>query len=359
MPTITATVSSPVRRSFRVEQIAGMFDLPLAEKSCERFTAELPEMKDHWQIGLIVGPSGSGKTTIARQAFGEALCGRRPWPEDAAVIDGFGAASTREITRTLTAVGLSSPPAWVKPYHVLSGGEQFRCDLARALVDAGDDGLVVFDEFTSVVDRTVAKVSAAAVSRAIRGGHVRRRFVAVSCHRDVTAWLEPDWIVEMPLGRLARGCLRRPSIRLAVVRCRHTAWPLFARHHYLGGGVAAAAQCFMAIWEDHPVAFCALVGAYGHKGRKRISRIVTLPDYQGLGIGVRLMEHVCRDERSRGVRVNITASHPSIIAHCRGSEHWRAVNVSRFGHRRSKLTVQKAARISAGRSVVSFEFVGP
>ncbi len=86
-----------------------------------------------WQIGLIVGPSGSGKSTIARRMFGARLYRPRQWPDDRAVIDGFGARPIKEITRLLTAVGFSSPPSWIKPYRVLSGGEQFRCDLARAL----------------------------------------------------------------------------------------------------------------------------------------------------------------------------------------------------------------------------------
>ena len=55
------------------------------------------------------------------------------WPADRAVVDGFGDLSIRDITGLFTAVGFSSPPSWIKPYSVLSGGERFRCDLARAL----------------------------------------------------------------------------------------------------------------------------------------------------------------------------------------------------------------------------------
>ena len=47
-------------------------------------------------------------------------------------IDGLGERPIKEITGLFTAVGFSSPPSWVKPYQVLSNGEQFRCDLARA-----------------------------------------------------------------------------------------------------------------------------------------------------------------------------------------------------------------------------------
>ena len=140
MPRVDTVVSCQVRRSFRVSQVEGMFDLQERETASERFAAELPEAvmpgtSEPWQIGLVVGPSGSGKTTIARAAFGR-LDGVRRWPRDRAVVDCFGRRSIKEITAMLTAVGFSSPPAWVKPYRVLSQGERFRCDLARALLTA-------------------------------------------------------------------------------------------------------------------------------------------------------------------------------------------------------------------------------
>jgi ABC-type ATPase with predicted acetyltransferase domain len=49
---------------------------------------------------------------------------------------------------------LNSVPSWYKPYQVLSNGEKFRADLARKLKSN-----TVIDEFTSVVDRTVAKAA--------------------------------------------------------------------------------------------------------------------------------------------------------------------------------------------------------
>jgi ABC-type ATPase with predicted acetyltransferase domain len=65
-----------------------------------------------------------------------------------------------------------------------------RVDIARAL--CLDKPLIVFDEFTSVVDREIAKVSAFAISKTVRRS--KKRFVAVTCHYDVVDWLEPDWV---------------------------------------------------------------------------------------------------------------------------------------------------------------------
>ena len=112
---------------------------------------------------------------------------------------------------------------------MLSNGEQFRCDLARALAQCDATGsLVVFDEFTSVVDRNVARVVSAAASKALRGGRIAGRFVAVTCHYDVTEWLQPDWVIDMATSTFTRRCLPRPPVELALFRCGRGAWPLFA-----------------------------------------------------------------------------------------------------------------------------------
>jgi len=137
VPRVDVTVQCPIHDSFRVRQVAGMFDVPIAKRAADRFCVEIPEMDDAWRIGLIVGPSGSGKSTLARRLFGPRLVRGHDWPRDRAVIDGFGDRPIKEITGLLTAVGFGSPPSWIKPYHVLSTGEQFRCDLARAMSEGG------------------------------------------------------------------------------------------------------------------------------------------------------------------------------------------------------------------------------
>lgn len=339
-----------------------MFDVSIGHRATETFDVELPDLCDDWQIGLVVGPSGSGKTSVASAAFGDAMVRETNWPEDRAVIDGFGDLPVRETARLLTAVGFGSPPAWIKPYQVLSNGERFRCDLARALaagcsVDEGKESpLVVFDEFTSVVDRQVAKFASAAVARAIRRGMVRCRFVAVTCHYDVAEWLAPDWILDMASGRLARSCLRRPRLEIEIARCRFAAWRLFARHHYLSGQLSPTARCFLASWNDTPVAFAATIPLIGRKRRWRITRLVTLSDFQGLGIGSKLAQAVAELHREEGHRMSITTSHPGFIAHAQQAPHWRCTRLLPHGTRRHRSDPRKYCG-SGGRASVSFEYV--
>ncbi len=418
MPKLQLAVACPVYDSFRVRQVAGMFDVPLAERAGEQFCVDLPSEEQfprNWRVGLIVGPSGSGKSTLAERLFARRLYRTRPWPADRAVVDCLPLRSIKQITRLFTAVGFSSPPGWIKPYRVLSTGEQFRCDLARALAEAmaaadqsgdaasggpqrasahgampqapscenseqdndrsppaepvpravgrlfaerpGQLPLVAFDEYTSVVDRNVARVVSAAVAKGIRRGWIACRLVAVTCHWDVAEWLEPDWVIDMATGTFRRGFFRRPAIQLRLFRCRRSAWRLFARHHYLSGSLSTTARCYLATWDDRPVSFCATVSLIGRKGRWRVSRLVTLPDYQGIGIGTAVLETVAELHRGEGHRVNVTASHPAMIAHWQRSPRWRIVSVRKTGSRRTERFV-RGYRSSAGRAVVSAEYVG-
>ena len=232
MPVVNLSVSVPVEKTARVLQLAGLFDVPPTERSERTWSVNLPLDEAPWQIGLVVGASGSGKSTLAREAFPNALVGGYEWPEDKAVVDGFPVElSIKDVTAALSSVGFSTPPAWLRPFRCLSNGEQFRATLARALCDPRE--LVVVDEFTSVVDRTVAQVGSAAVAKAVRR-QPGKKFVAVTCHNDVEEWLCPDWVVEMPAGTFTRRSLRqRPPIELQIVRVDRSAWSLFQHHHYL------------------------------------------------------------------------------------------------------------------------------
>ncbi len=371
MPSLDLVVSCPVFDSFRVQQVAGMFDVSLADKCTEQFKVDLPSQEESWQIGLIVGPSGSGKSTVAREVYAGELYGQFEWPADKAVIDCFGDIPVRQVVELFTAVGFSSPPAWVKPYHVLSCGEQFRCDLARALGSKSSGSndssnmtetpLVAFDEYTSVVDRNVAKACSMAIAKGIRSGAIPCRFVAVTCHYDVAEWLEADWVLDMATGRLERRRLRRPSIDLEIHRCRMAAWKLFARHHYLSGSLAPGARCYLATWQGEPAAFCATLSVIATKNHRRFTRIVTLPDYQGMGIGMRMVAAVASLHRQDGYRINVTSSHPALIRHCRHSEQWKTVCVKKTGSSKSLFSCFNTSakyRSSTGRAVVSFEYVG-
>lgn len=358
MPSCRILRSTPIVRTARVAQLEGLFDVPPAERSEQAWDVSLPLEERPWSIGLIVGPSGSGKSTVARELFGPHVCAGFDWPTDRSVVEGFPAGmSIKDITLLLSSVGFSSPPAWLRPYGVLSTGEQFRVTVARALAETAD--LVVLDEFTSVVDRTVAQVGSAAVAKTVR--RTGKRLIAVTCHYDVEDWLQPDWVFQPHLSRFQwRELQRRPSIELSISRCGPEAWALFRQHHYLSAELNRGARCFLASWRGVPVVFAAIIPMLGRRGMWRGHRIVTLPDFQGVGFALRVWCAVCAIAiTATGGRVRDTTSHPALTQSFIRSGQFRLC---------SKPTMQRAFRVrgcGAGakrpnmRLVATHEYVGP
>ena len=176
------------KKSFRVQSVIGMFDLS-SEHIKERFTGNI-ELPEEWNIGIIVGASGTGKSTIMRELFNDYVVENNQYNANSVIDDMPKDKSVKEITQAFNSVGFSSPPSWLKPYNVLSNGEKMRVDLANGILSNKD--IIVFDEFTSVVNREVAKIGSFAIQKAIRKQN--KKFIAVSCHYDIINWLEPDWI---------------------------------------------------------------------------------------------------------------------------------------------------------------------
>ena len=184
MPSFDIVKSIEPEQTFKVASVMGKFDLQI-NKIQETFEGDIPIEEEDWNIGVIYGASGTGKTTIAREIFKKIVNYKYKAPS---VIDDING-SVDEMTKAFNFVGFSSPPSWLKPYSVLSNGEKMRVDMARAIVE--DSNIIVFDEFTSVINRDVAKIGSSAIQKAIRKQN--KKFVAVSCHYDILDWLEPDW----------------------------------------------------------------------------------------------------------------------------------------------------------------------
>ena len=188
MPHFDIIKQCDVANTFRVSKIQADYDVK-PEHSVEHFTGDIV-FPEKWHIGVIVGGSGTGKTTIARELFKNSYV--RKYEYNAmSVVDDMPNVNIKEIEKVFYTVGFGSVPSWLKPYRVLSNGEQMRVDLARALLE---NDTICFDEFTSVVDRNVARTTCVAINKAIK--KTGKQFVAVTCHYDVLDWLEPDWIFD-------------------------------------------------------------------------------------------------------------------------------------------------------------------
>jgi len=273
------------------------------------------EAPEDFQIGLIVGPSGSGKSSILN-AIGKPS--QIDWNASQAICSHFSSAD--EAQDKLNAVGLNSIPSWLKPYHVLSTGEKFRADLSRSLVDGA-----IVDEFTSVVDRNVAKSCSYAINRYIRKTNIQK-MVFASCHYDIIEWLQPDWVFDTNTNRLSVGRgLDRPHIELEILPCSIETWKMFRNHHYLSGDINKSSRCWIATWENTIVGFTAVITlpSGSLKNAWKGHRTVILPDFQGFGIGVRFSDAIGEIHIQNGLRYFSKTAHQRLGEYRNKSSKWR------------------------------------
>lgn len=360
MPAIDIVVSSPVPTSMRCRQLESVYDVPADAVRTLHWQGDVPLDERPWNIGLVVGPSGSGKTTVARELFAAAMPEPFAWG-DAAVLDDFPSTLTLPaITELCRAVGFNTIPAWMRPFALLSNGEQFRVTLARHLADAAP--LLVLDEFSSVVDRQVARITAHATQSLVRKRGTR--FVAVTCHEDVEAWLNPDWVLRPESMNFAwRSLQPRPQLAGTIGKVDRAAWQLFARYHYMNASLHPAAQCFVLFVEGQPASFTAVLPRpNSYRPKDRIwggTRAVTLPDWQGLGLTFTLRETLGAAFTACGVRFRMYPSHPTFVRSHQRSPNWR--QDGELGSFSTRAHSGKVKRFEGfgGKHAAVFEYVGP
>jgi energy-coupling factor transporter ATP-binding protein EcfA2 len=360
MQAIDIVIESEVPRTFRTSSLESVFDCPIGKKQRLEWHVEVPGLEDEWSIGMIVGPSGSGKSTVMKHAYGEPI--NWEWPHDKALIDALAPdKQMTEVSAALGAVGLNTIPSWARPFHVLSNGEQFRATIARHFLEDDRDPIVI-DEFTSVVDRQVAQIASHAVQKFIRKN--QKRFVAVTCHYDIIEWLQPDWVLDMATGRVERPeRRRRPAIEVTLARVPYSLWKTFAPYHYMSAELHKAAQCYAAFVHDRPVCIGALLPRPVSSGRDKgtaihgLSRLVTLPDYQGLGIAFVLTDALGGMFANRGERMNCYPAHPALIASFARNKKWRQVKQAGTVVKQSRSDTIKG--LGSERFNAVFSYVGP
>lgn len=84
----------------------------------------------------------------------------------------------------------------------------------------------------------------------------------------------------------------KPLIELTVRRVEPSVWKSlgFDKHHYLTADMNKSCKCLLFEWEGIPVAFAAILNTprkgipYGCS----ISRLVIMPDFQGLGLSTQI-----------------------------------------------------------------------
>lgn len=275
------------------EYVYEAFDIQNKKETSVKIPINFAECKTFdWNIGVIYGGSGTGKTTLLKE-FGN--LSEDNFDDEKPLISNFDWLEPKEVTFLLSSMGLSSVPTWLRPFALLSNGEQYRARLAYKVAKAKENEVILIDEFTSVVDRDVAKAMSYALQKYIR--RENKKIILASCHFDIMEWLLPDWTYSPLKGRVERhDYLRqsRPKIELSIFRCRYETWNIFKQHHYLTEDLNKAAINYILLWNDKPICFIGILPfpGVGDEKTRRISRIVILPDFQGLGLGKNILNYI-------------------------------------------------------------------
>jgi GNAT superfamily N-acetyltransferase len=134
---------------------------------------------------------------------------------------------------------------------------------------------------------------------------------------------------------------------------------MFRQYHYLNGSLPPTARCYTAVYHDKPIAFIAVVSVRMKAKYYRVSRLVVLPDYQGIGVGKKLLNFIAQLYTSQTkMPFYILTSNPQII---RGNlKSWK---ITRFGHAskgrgNTRINNEIRSSLSRKRITVSLQHIG-
>lgn len=364
MKTYAVRLQSEVSKSYFATRAAQSLDIDTEKKSVHEFSVSA-DLESPFGIGLIVGASGSGKSTLARHIFGEF---KTYLKKETAVIDQFPEEmSYDDRASALNGIGLSQVPCWIKPAACLSNGQQARAEAALAMAQHGGGNLVVIDEWTSVVDRTVAKAMSACVSKyAKRSG---KSVVLLSCHYDVIEWLDPDWVIDCNSQTFTdRRSLRRErqeKLQFDIREITGRSWSRFAKYHYLSENLPGGERYFFGLFHGNEQIGFQCFANYVPKREGQLktilhsNRTVIHPDYVGLGLGMKLIDETSKIMYRRGFKIMAKFSSTPVYRAMMKSKYWILKETKRdIGIlERGCLSVARQKSFRTNVKSYSFEFV--
>lgn len=293
MQTYVVNLKSQPSNTFRCQKAADALDINI-EKKLQHNLKISADLKTNYNIGLIVGSSGSGKTTLANNIFSND-CFYDGLNEEIPIIDQLPTElSYDECATILSGVGLTQVPCWIRPVKTLSTGQKYRAMVA--LIIASKTDKIVIDEWTSTVDRTIAKIMSHAIKKYAK--KTNGRIVLCSCHYDIIDWLEPDWVIDCNEQKYIehRGLLwqRSEQIKFTISEASKNSWKSFSRYHYLNERLPGGKNYFYGLFhKDKQIGFQCFSNYVPHrKGTKLIlhsNRTVIHPDYVGFGLGIKII----------------------------------------------------------------------
>lgn len=358
-------LESAVFDTYRCQRAANSLDIDTKKKSVHELNIKA-DLDSDYTVGLILGASGSGKTTLAKQIWGADVV---QWAiaEEKPVIEQFPEQySYDECAELLAGIGLTSVPCWIRPVYTLSNGQKARATAALAMVWSTPP--VVIDEWTSVVDRTVAKVMSHCVQKFARKRS--KKIVLLSCHYDVLEWLNPDWIIDCNRAEFTDRRLlqpedrkRRESLAFDIRPVDRGSWRYFSKYHYLSDRLPGGhIKTFGLFHGQNQVGFQCFANYTPHRSGKMImhsNRTVIHPDYAGLGMGIKLINETSRWMKTQGFRVMAKYSSTPVFKAMSRYPEWKLLEVkNQIGKMNVGGNMMRKAGFRENVKTYSFEFIG-
>lgn len=332
MQTYVVNLVSSASDSFRCQKAANSLDIDVEKKLIHNLKVSA-DVESDFSIGLIIGASGSGKTTLAKQIYGQ-QCFNTVLDESKPIIDQFPQDwSYDQCAEALNGIGLTQVVCWIRPVATLSNGQKARAEAALALA-YGE--IKIIDEWTSVVDRTVAKVMSHCVQKHARKN--KKRVVLVSCHYDVIEWLQPDWIIDCNTqtyeNRRSLQQVRNEKLEFTVKECSRESWKYFSKYHYLSERLPGGKLYLYGLYHgDNQIGFqCFANYVPTRKGDVAIyhsNRTVIHPDYAGFGLGIKIINETAELMLSKGYRVMAKFSSTPIYKSMSKQKNWKLKEIRR------------------------------
>lgn len=338
MQTYDVKLECAIYNSYFCRRAADSLDIDVSQKSKHHLNIRA-DIEAPYNIGLILGASGSGKTTLAKKIFGED-CFTAALRHDIPIIEQFPESYDYEQRSALLhGVGLSQVPCWIRPAYTLSNGQKSRAE--AALLMTNQSGFNVIDEWTSVVDRTAAKIMSHCIQKYAR--RIDKQIVLLSCHYDVLEWLNPDWVIDCNKQSytnrrlLWQSYTRTERLHFSIRKSDRACWRYFSQYHYLTHNLGPSHYIFALFHQENQIGFIAYSNYTPYRKKQRLAnkkmilhanRIVIHPDYAGLGLGILLTTETAK-LLSHQYSIRCKFSSTPMYYAMKKSPSWKLIRVDR------------------------------
>ena len=357
-------LQSEIYKSYRCKRAADSLDIDVEKKSIHELKI-IADIDSEYNIGLILGASGSGKTTLAKSIYGH-NCFNTILDETKPIIDQLPESYDYETcSKILTGVGLTQVPCWIRPVYTLSNGQKARAE--AALLMCRDD-LTLIDEWTSVVDRTVAKVMSHCIQKHARVN--KKKIILISCHYDVIEWLNPDWIIDCNkqeyINRrlLCKDFKRAEQLKFTIEEIDRKSWRYFSKYHYLSENLPGGHIKLYGLFHDeNQIGFICFANYVPYTNKKKpmilhMNRIVIHPDYAGIGLGI-LFINKTSEMMAKNFRVMAKFSSTPVYKSMIKQNCWKLVDIKRhIGKTSTGWKIKRDGGFRENIKTYSFEYIG-